>query len=125
MKVKVLFTGSVIDVRQAYAGSDYFIDNNDNPYKATELDFNITQATNSSDSECLQMFEVVNGAMMSHSKEEKEYEKETYYRELRGNILLAFIEKMENVDTCNLDKACKWMEDLVKYVKDHDTKSSN
>ena len=39
MFAKVIKTGKLVDVRQAEAGADYFIDLEQNPYKVTELDF--------------------------------------------------------------------------------------
>lgn len=97
MKAIVIETGAVVNVTQAKAGGEYFIDDANNPYKIDELDFNVRENDISEYSGTIEDFmSSLGGQVAEHEKLRHNIERETYYRELRGDVLVQLLDIFRN-----------------------------
>ena len=94
MKARVISSGDIVNVIQVKPGDGYFIDCENNPYKINELDFSVCD--NDSKIDYSGAFEdfisSIGGQIVEHEQLRHSIERESYYRELRGDVLMQLLD---------------------------------
>lgn len=118
MKARVIATNKIIDVKKA--SDDYYIDEENNPYKLDELDLNVEQAINIEVDSSPDFFsDFIKGVFSANKYNEEEDDKKEqkrketyYYRHLRGHIMIILLEKWNYSESSTLDELLK----IVDYA---------
>ena len=133
IRARVIATGEIVKVHQAKEGDTHFIDENNNPYKCEELDFNveeeITDPFDRWDKMLDKLAEINNPKQTYHfptrdeinesnlklEKEKFKMEKEKMRLQFMGDCVLKF---RDNYHT--FSDVCKVAEEAAKLIFDDD-----
>lgn len=115
MKARIIATNDIVDVKQAHTGAEYFLDAYNNPYKVGELDFNVKQDTHDFGEQSMM------DGMLAFLNDNKSNMADAYYRELRGEVLLALInfcnDHSESMNHDEMVELADWAHDIVQQLK--------
>lgn len=100
IKAKIAKTNSIIEVKQAAEGSEWFIDKDDNSYNIEELDFtNIAQDEQDSFNSTFMNTLLKGFDIKEQEAQRAKVAEREYWRKLRGDIFLTLLNKYKDDTT--------------------------